>query len=108
MLDLRSRLSRPLHPHAWTVWLLLTPIAVGACLFFDFVPREGPDGAYRLGWPLVVAEYAPREGLRLRGWAWPTFLVQILLYAAATGVVAVRQRFADAARAPIRGDGEPE
>ena len=106
----------PGHPHAWTAWLMFTPLYMGACLLFDFLPREGPPQfryagsdpaatAFNLGWPLALAIYDPRHGFHLGPLAWPTFAVQLLLYAAGTCVVWVRQRTAN--RIPPPGSDTP-
>lgn len=97
----RPPTAKPLfrfHPHTWTLWLMATPLLMGAALFFDFFPREGPPAfespgrtgdapVFNLGWPIVTSLYAPNAGFHLGPLAWPVFLAQFLLYLAATGVV---------------------
>ena len=103
----RGPLRRPLfrfHPHTWTLWLMATPLLMGAALFFDFVPIERsfltplPDWVpatvkktdvvyFELGWPIVTAIYLPNGGFHFSPLAGPVFLTQALLYAACTGVV---------------------
>ena len=79
------------------------PLYVGACLFFDFLPRQGPPWfryagsdpsvpVFNLGWPLVTAIYHPGPGFFLGPLAWPVFATQAVLYAVATALVAWRQR----------------
>ncbi len=86
------------HPHTWTIWLMATPLLMGAALFFDFFPRLGPpafsfpdqvtdEPVYNLGWPIVTSLYAPQIGFRLGPLGWSTFLAKLLLYAACTGIV---------------------
>ena len=102
-LELSRLVVGPPHPHAWTLWLMATPLLMGAALFFDFFPREGPPAfgppaapgdppVFNFGWPVVTSLYAPNRGFRLGPLAWPTFLAQLLLYAAGTVLVWVRQR----------------
>ena len=103
---MRGPLARPLfrfHPHTWTLWLMATPLLMGAALFFDFFPRQGPPRfdlgeatgsgeVFNLGWPVVTAAYVPNGGFQFGPLAGPVFAVQGLLYLAGTAAVWVWQR----------------
>ena len=88
------------HPHEWAVWLLVTPVLWGVALALDFLPLEvsADDGAttFALGFPLRLATYDPRTGLETHRLLAPVLFTQLLLYLAATGVVAWRHRRAGA------------
>ena len=61
-LELNRLFVGPPHPHVWTVWLMATPLLMGAALFFDVFPREGTDGQWLLGWPVVVGTHSQADG----------------------------------------------
>ena len=91
-LELGRLFVGPPHPHAWTLWLMATPLLAGAALFFDVFPREGPGDAWRLGWPVVVGVYSQADGFAVTRGGWAVTAGQLGLYAAGTLAVAWRQR----------------
>ena len=91
-LELGRLFVGPPHPHAWTVWLMATPLLAGAALFFDAFPRESPGGAWRLGWPVTVGAWSQATGFIVTPAGWAVMAAQAGLYALGTAAVAWRQR----------------
>ena len=81
----------PPHPHVWTVWLMATPLLMGAALFFDVFPREGADGQWLLGWPVVVGTHSQADGFAVTRAGVAVMAVQLAAYVAGTAAVAWRQ-----------------
>ena len=91
-LELRRLFVGPPHPHLWTVWLMATPLLMGAALFFDVFPRESEEGVWLLGWPVVIGTHSQADGFAVAPRGWIVIAVQAGLYLLATAAVLWRQR----------------